>query len=151
VFSTDGVRPISGFSKFKRDLDLEVLKRLRNLGEERRDEALLAYIAKVEDLMTRIAKAKGDVRKGLSRELNAIWWTLHDLRRTARSVMSRAGVPSDHAELCMGHVTGGVRETYDRYEYHAEKKQAYEALAAQIDRIVNPQQNVVAIRRLSEP
>jgi integrase len=25
-------------------------------------------------------------------------WTLHDLRRTARSLMSRAGVPTDHAE-----------------------------------------------------
>ena len=29
-------------------------------------------------------------------------WTLHDLRRTARSLMSRAGVPSDHAERCLG-------------------------------------------------
>jgi hypothetical protein len=25
-------------------------------------------------------------------------WTLHDLRRTGRSLMSRAKVPSDHAE-----------------------------------------------------
>ena len=65
--------------------------------------------------------------------------------------MSRAGVVSDHAEMCLGHVVGGVRGTYDRYEYYAEKKQAYEALAAQIDRIVYPQQNVVAIRRSSEP
>ena len=31
-------------------------------------------------------------------------WTLHDLRRTARSLMSRAGVSSDHAERCLGHV-----------------------------------------------
>jgi integrase len=29
-------------------------------------------------------------------------WRLHDLRRTARSLMSRAGVPSDHAERCLG-------------------------------------------------
>ena len=36
-------------------------------------------------------------------------WTLHDLRRTARSLMSRAGVPSDHAERCLGHVIGGIR------------------------------------------
>ena len=73
-------------------------------------------------------------------------WTLHDLRRTGRSLMSRAGVPSDHAELCMGHVIGGVRETYDRYEYRDEKARAFEALAAQIERIVNPQPNVVAMR-----
>ena len=31
-------------------------------------------------------------------------WTLHDLRRTARALMSRAGVQSDHAERCLGHV-----------------------------------------------
>src|SRR5262249_2915666 len=29
-------------------------------------------------------------------------WTIHDLRRTARSLMSRAGVPSDHAERAIG-------------------------------------------------
>jgi integrase len=73
-------------------------------------------------------------------------WTLHDLRRTARSLMSRAGVPSDHAERCLGHVIGGVRGTYDRHEYHSEKAKAFEALAGLIERIVNPQPNVVAIR-----
>jgi integrase len=72
-------------------------------------------------------------------------WTLHDLRRTARSLMSRAGVSADHAERCLGHVIGGVRGTYDRHEYYAEKQQAYEALAAQIDRIVNPRANVAEL------
>jgi integrase len=74
-------------------------------------------------------------------------WTLHDLRRTARSLMSRAGVPTDHAERCLGHVIGGVRGVYDRYEYYAEKQLAYEALAGQIDRIVRPRANVVGIRQ----
>jgi integrase len=73
-------------------------------------------------------------------------WTLHDLRRTARSLMSRVGVPTDHAERCLGHVIGGVRGVYDRHEYLEEKRLAFEALAAQIERIVNPQANVVAIR-----
>jgi integrase len=72
-------------------------------------------------------------------------WTLHDLRRTARSLMSRAGVNSDHAERCLGHVIAGVRGTYDRHEYHAEKQRAFEALAGQIDRIVNPRDNVTAL------
>ena len=63
-------------------------------------------------------------------------WTLHDLRRTARSLMSRAGVPSDHAERCLGHVIGGVRGVYDRHAYRAEKAAAFEALAAQVARIV---------------
>ena len=74
-------------------------------------------------------------------------WTIHDLRRSARSLMSRAGVSPDHAERCLGHVIGGVRETYDRHAYHTEKLQAFEALAAQIERIVNPPQgDVVQLR-----
>jgi integrase len=85
------------------------------------------------------AKAKFDRACGVT------GWTLHDLRRTARSLMSRAGVNSDHAERCLGHVIGGVRGTYDRHEYYAEKQKAYEALAAQIDRIVNPRDNVTEL------
>ena len=89
---------------------------------------------------------------GLSRHKSALdeacgvrGWTLHDLRRTARSLMSRAGVPSDHAERCLGHVIGGVRGVYDRHEFHAEKLRAFEALAAQIERIVHPQDNVTPL------
>ena len=73
-------------------------------------------------------------------------WTVHDLRRTGRSLMSRAGVPTDHAERCLGHVIGGVRGVYDRHEYLEEKRVAFEALASLVERIVNPQANVVAIR-----
>ncbi len=86
-------------------------------------------------------KAAFDKRCGI-----AVNWTLHDLRRTARSLMSRAGVNSDHAERCLGHVIGGVRGVYDRHEFYDEKRQAYEALAAQVGRIVNPRPNVVALR-----
>ena len=73
-------------------------------------------------------------------------WTIHDLRRTARSLMSRAGVNADIAERCLGHVIGGVRGIYDRHEYFEEKKRAFELLAGQIERIVNPQANVVPMR-----
>jgi hypothetical protein len=57
--------------------------------------------------------------------------------------MSRARVQSDHAERALGHVIGGVRGIYDRFEYAAEKRQALEALAAQVDRILYPQNNVI--------
>jgi integrase len=76
-------------------------------------------------------------------------WTLHDLRRTARSLMSRAGVSSDHAERCLGHVISGVRGIYDRHEYRDEKARAYGLLSALINRIVNPQPNVVPINSAS--
>ncbi len=59
-------------------------------------------------------------------------WTPHDLRRTARSLMSRAGVNADHAERCLGHVIGGVRGTYYRHEFKDEKRHAFEALGARL-------------------
>jgi len=71
-------------------------------------------------------------------------WSLHDLRRTARSLMSRAGVPSDHAERVLGHVIAGVRSVYDRHKYEEEKRDALEKLAAMIERILNPLPSSVA-------
>jgi hypothetical protein len=70
-------------------------------------------------------------------------WTLHDLRRTARSLMSRAGVNADVAERCLGHVIGGVRGVYDRHEYRHEMLHAYERLAALIENIAHPQKNIL--------
>jgi integrase len=86
------------------------------------------------------------LRRALEDASSVSGWTLHDLRRTARSLMSRAGVPTDHAERCLGHVIGGVRGFYDRHEYHEEKRQAFEALAGLIARIVDPRPNVLPIR-----
>jgi len=86
------------------------------------------------------AKAKLDKACGFSD------WVIHDLRRTARSLMSRAGVSSDIAEQCLGHKLPGVRAVYDRHRYLEEKRHAFEAVAALIDRIVNPPvDNIVAI------
>jgi integrase len=64
-------------------------------------------------------------------------WTLHDLRRTARSLMARAGVPSDVAEKVLGHKIPGVRGVYDRHSYAAEKRDALEKLAALIGQILS--------------
>jgi integrase len=66
-------------------------------------------------------------------------WTLHDLRRTARSLMARAGVPSDVAEQVLGHKIPGVRGVYDRHSYAVEKRDALEKLGALIGRILTPQ------------
>jgi integrase len=71
-------------------------------------------------------------------------WTWHDLRRTSRSLMSRAGVDSDIAERCLGHAIGGVRAVYDRHSFMTEKRLAFEKLAALINRIIDPDDNVIA-------
>jgi integrase len=94
------------------------------------------------------SKAKAELDKAIAaireREGRAPMadWRLHDLRRTARTLMSRAGVAPDHAERALGHIIGGVRGTYDRYAYLDEKRQAFDALALAVSRALNPQANV---------
>jgi integrase len=65
-------------------------------------------------------------------------WKLHDLRRTARSLMSRAGVRPDVAERVLGHVIAGVEGIYDRHSYREEKAHALKALASLIENILAP-------------
>jgi integrase len=76
-------------------------------------------------------------------------WVLHDLRRTARSLLSRAGVLSEISERVLGHAIKGVEGVYDRHSYDAEKADALQRLADLVDRIVNPPEgaNVVPLRR----
>jgi len=107
VFTYDGRRGMTGFSKPKRRFD------------------------------ERVAEVLGEPIQN---------WTLHDLRRTARSLMSRAGVLPHHAERCLGHVIGGVERIYDRHKYEPEMLAAYEKLATMIETITNPPTgNVVAL------
>jgi integrase len=120
VFTTSGNTRMGGFSKFKARFDARMLDELRCAAEQRGDEPAKVTLAR---------------------------WTIHDLRRTARSLMTQAGVPPDHAERALGHVIGGVRGVYDRHGYRDEKRHAFEALAQQIERIVNPQSNVIPMRR----
>jgi integrase len=80
----------------------------------------------------------GKVKGKFDEQCGVTEWVIHDLRRTARTLMSRAGVDADHAERALGHVISGVRGIYDKYEYRDEKRRAFEALAALVDRIVNP-------------
>ena len=76
---------------------------------------------------------------------NMAHWTIHDLRRTARSLLSRAGVRPDISERVMGHAIPGVEGVYDRHRYDDEKAHALQALANLIDRILNPAANVVSL------
>jgi hypothetical protein len=62
-------------------------------------------------------------------------WVLHDLRRTARTIMSRLRVPTEVAEHALGHVVGGIRGRYDLHQFLDEKRQAFEKLAVEVMRI----------------
>nr|WP_280863897.1 integrase arm-type DNA-binding domain-containing protein [Falsiroseomonas frigidaquae] len=49
-------------------------------------------------------------------------WRWHDIRRTARTGMTRLGVPRDHAEAAINHISGRTQleRTYDRHDYAPE-------------------------------
>jgi len=71
-------------------------------------------------------------------------WVLHDLRRTAKTLMARAGVRPDISERVLSHTIAGVEGVYDRYGYLPEKRDALTRLAALVERIINPSANNVA-------
>jgi integrase len=74
-------------------------------------------------------------------------WVFHDLRRTARSLMSRARVRPDIAEMVLGHRQRGIILVYDHWHYEPEIAQALESLATLIGNILNPPaDNVIPIR-----
>lgn len=43
-------------------------------------------------------------------------FTVHDLRRTARTHLAALGIRREVAEKCLGHKLRGVEGTYDRYD-----------------------------------
>lgn len=75
------------------------------------------------------AKSKIDEKISILNGSSIPNWTVHDLRRTAKSLMARAGVRPDVSERVLGHVIPGVEGTYDRYEYEVEKAAALEHLS----------------------
>src|SRR6516162_3008889 len=108
VFSSRAKTPFSGFSKSKAALDKAVLASMQKRAKKG---------AKVEPIPN---------------------WTLHDLRRTAKTLMVRAGVRPDISERVLGHAIGGIEGTYDRHSYADEKRDALEKLAEIVERILNP-------------
>jgi integrase len=84
-------------------------------------------------------KSKLDAAAGVS------GYTIHDLRRTARSLLPRAGVNGDVAEKCLGHSRGDIVERYDRHGYLNEMRIAFEKLATLIEMIVHPPEGAAVI------
>jgi integrase len=76
-------------------------------------------------------------------------WTIHDLRRTARTLMERAGARPDIAERVLGHAIGGVAGIYNRHQYQQEKAHALRALASLIANILRPEAEVHRLRNFA--
>lgn len=87
------------------------------------------------------------MKRAFARKVKIAPWTFHDLRRTAKSLMQRAGVLPHISERVLGHAIAGVEGVYDRHQYKDEKADALKQLAQQItDIVIPPPANVRKLR-----
>nr|WP_280116131.1 site-specific integrase [Kosakonia arachidis] len=56
------------------------------------------------------------------------YFTVHDLRRTSRSLLASLSVPPRVAERCLNHKLKDVEGIYDRYDYFEERQDALKTL-----------------------
>jgi integrase len=114
VFTTNGARPVSGFSKAKERLDNHMVQLLRAEFEEGRKDPAQAAIE---------------------------GWILHDLRRTAATGMARLNIAPHVVDRILNHVSGtirGVAAVYNRHAYLQERKAALEAWGRYVKSLVRP-------------
>jgi len=64
-------------------------------------------------------------------------FTIHDLRRTCRSLLASLKVPDHVAERCMNHKLKGVIGTYNRYDYLAERSEAFGQLSILLEPVLD--------------
>ncbi|EJU9538022.1 tyrosine-type recombinase/integrase [Vibrio zhugei] len=63
-------------------------------------------------------------------------FTVHDLRRTCRTLLAQQGTPGHVAERCLNHKLKGVEGIYDRHDYFEERREALTTLAAKVHRFI---------------
>ena len=91
--------------------------------------------------MSGFSKPKDD----LDRASGVVDWDWHDLRRTARTGMSRLGVPREAAEAALNHApAGGLVGVYDRHGFADEAIAAIRRWQEHVAGLVAPQPDVPA-------
>lgn len=63
-------------------------------------------------------------------------FTVHDLRRTCRTLLAQQGTPGYVAERCLNHKLKGVEGIYDKYDYFEERREALTHLAEQVKALI---------------
>ena len=74
-------------------------------------------------------------------------FTLHDLRRTARTQLAALGVRREVAERCLGHAIRGVEGTYDRHNYFKERRTALEQWTGLLIEAERGRSTIISIRQ----
>lgn len=99
------------------------------ISKENKDKAVgRATLSNLPEYIIKAAK------RHLNTELGH--WTLHDLRRTARTNFSKLTEPHI-AEIMLGHQLPGVWQVYDKSDYIEAQKRAYELWWEKISSLIN--------------
>lgn len=64
-------------------------------------------------------------------------FTIHDLRRTASTLLHENGWPSDVVEKALNHTIGGVRGVYNRAEYEDQRREMLQFWADYIEQMMH--------------
>ena len=72
-------------------------------------------------------------------------FTVHDLRRTARTQLAALGIPPHIAEKCLNHKLTGVEGRYDRYNYFDERRAALQQWADLLEQLEKGSENVIPL------
>ena len=85
----------------------------------------------------------------LVKEAGVAKFTMHDLRRSLRTVMSRCGYDNEIQRLCVGQKPGGIDQIYNHDERWIIRKMAFEAAHDYIAELVGAKQvgKVVRLQR----
>ncbi|MFI5016053.1 MAG: tyrosine-type recombinase/integrase [Hyphomicrobiales bacterium] len=120
--TTDGKKPVNGFSKAKVRIDKLVPAALRAAAMDRGEDP---------------EKTAAPDR-----------WNFHDLRRTARTHFSALPVQDLVRELVIAHAKPGLHKVYDLHAYADEKRECLDLWGRRLKAIVEPPKgdNVVTMR-----
>ena len=93
--------------------------------------------------MTTLWRTKRDIaeRAGVS-------FVGHDLRRTAASKMTGAGISRLTISKLLNHAEAGITKIYDRHSYDPEKRHALDLWGARVEEIVTGKKSDVADRKV---
>jgi integrase len=84
------------------------------------------------------------VKRALDQHSGVTDWTMHDLRRTCRTGLSRIGVPTEHAEAALNHVShrSALVRTYDRHDFGDEVLAALGKWQDEVARLLRAQRGL---------
>jgi integrase len=64
------------------------------------------------------------------------YFTVHDLRRTCRTLLAKLGTSSHVAERCLNHKLKGVESVYNQHDYFEERKAALSQLSEKVSSLI---------------